>query len=295
MTKRAIRVPTLRSYLSSQPKALSKGGPYAIILCEDNVAVRETLQYHLQLGFKHVLALSADPLPAETMANLGERVTNVIHETRRPAAHVEAVNLTNNAVAPGTWLYYGFNAEFFIYPFLETRTVGELVQFHMEERRNAMLCFAVDLYSTDLARNPDGVDLDQPHFDGNLHFALARTTPHSPANRQLNFYGGLRWRFEEHVPPQRRRVDRIALFRAAKGLQITPDHRFNNEEYNTYSCKWHNNLTAAVASFRVAKALLRNPGSREQISDFGWHNSRRFNWTSQELMDLGLMEPGQWF
>jgi hypothetical protein len=26
-----------------------------------------------------------------------------------------------------------------------------------------------------------------------------------------------------------------------------------------------------------------------------WHNSAPFEWHSQQLLDLGLMEPGQWF
>ena len=50
-----------------------------------------------------------------------------------------------------------------------------------------------------------------------------------------------------------------------------------------------------MASFRTAKALKSNPGSRYQISTFRWHNSVPFEWGSQQLMDLGLMEPGQWF
>ena len=70
---------------------------------------------------------------------------------------------------------------------------------------------------------------------------------------------------------------------------------FSEEEWNTYACPWHNNLTAAVCSFRTAKALRTNPGSRRAIRSFHWHNSVRFSWQSQQLMDLGLMEPGQWF
>ncbi|NCU20168.1 hypothetical protein EOM89_05410, partial [Candidatus Falkowbacteria bacterium] len=63
----------------------------------------------------------------------------------------------------------------------------------------------------------------------------------------------------------------------------------------TYSCPWHHNLTAAVVSFRVAKALKANPGSSHAIASFRWAGSQRFDWQSQQLMDLGLMEPGQWF
>ena len=50
-----------------------------------------------------------------------------------------------------------------------------------------------------------------------------------------------------------------------------------------------------MASFRVAKALVRNPGSREQIRSFTWRNSEPFRWSSHQLMERGLMEPGQWF
>ena len=48
-------------------------------------------------------------------------------------------------------------------------------------------------------------------------------------------------------------------------------------------------------SFRVAKALKYNPGSSFDVQTFAWHNSVRFDWSSQQLMDLGLIEPGQWF
>jgi hypothetical protein len=105
----------------------------------------------------------------------------------------------------------------------------------------------------------------------------------------------LRWRFEEHVPAVRRKIDRISLFKSKPDLQILPDFTFNDEEYNTYACEWHNNLTAAVCSFRTAKALKRNPGSKYDIDTFEWHNSVPFEWHSRQLLDLGLMEPGQWF
>jgi hypothetical protein len=35
---------------------------------------------------------------------------------------------------------------------------------------------------------------------------------HQPLERQLNFYGGLKWRYEEFVPCERRRIDRMAVF-----------------------------------------------------------------------------------
>lgn len=173
-----------------------------------------------------------------------------------------------------------------------------MLRFHAEERRDAMLAYVVDLYAADLGRHPDAVSLQSPLMDRSGYYALARPDPARggvPKDRQLDFFGGLRWRFEEHIPEDRRRIDRIALFRAAPGLELREGHLFNVEEYNTYACPWHNNLTAAICSFRTAKALKLNPGSTFDIPDFRWHNSTPFEWRSQQLMDLGLMEPGQWF
>ncbi len=83
--------------------------------------------------------------------------------------------------------------------------------------------------------------------------------------------------------------------RAKPGLKLLPDFTLSDEEMNTFTCRWHHSLTAAVCSFRTAKALHTNPGSRHAIGTFRWPNSVRFDWHSQQLMDLGLMEPGQWF
>lgn len=269
-------------------------GPIAIILIEDGAVVPETLRHHVRLGFRHVLALSAQPM--EIPGDLTAHVTNVAWHSRQPGACQDGVNAIIRAVPAGTWLYVCFNAEFLFFPFSETRSVGELLAFHAEERRDAMLCYAIDLYAPDLTIAPDGVSLSDAMFDRTGYFALGRKGDDGiPLERELDFHGGLRWRFEEHVPAARRRINRIALFRAARGLRMDADHRFSVQEYNTHSCPWHHNLTAAIASFRAAKALATNPGSRDAISSFRWANSHRFEWRSQQLMDLGLMEPGQWF
>lgn len=288
-----LPVRPMAAVLADRPKALAKG-PLAIILVEDDVAVERTVRHHLDRGFRHILLASDQP--QDLPEALAARVTQLGHDTRRPDAHVDVVNAVIAAVPAGTWLYYGFNAEFLFHPFCETRSVGEMLAFHVEERRDAMLTYVVDLYASDIARCPDAVDLENAMFDRTGYYALGRVGPDGHhRERQLDFHGGLRWRYEELLPPDRRRIDRIALFRAAPGLAVTADHRFTVEEYNTYSCPWHHNLTAAIASFRVAKALVSNPGSRDQVGTMTWRNSHRFDWSSQQLMDLGLMEPGQWF
>jgi hypothetical protein len=154
----------------------------------------------------------------------------------------------------------------------------------------------VDLYAGNLRQSPDGVDVTNTYLDRLGYYEQIRQVAQNvPLERQVNIFGGLRRRFEEHVPWEKRRLDRVALFQAVRGLKFQPDFTFNRPEFNTISCPWHHNVTAAVGSFRAAKSLRRNPGSRNAISSFQWPGSEQFKWHPQHLMDLGFMEPGQWF
>ncbi|MFZ5962022.1 hypothetical protein ACOXXX_03645 [Thalassococcus sp. BH17M4-6] len=289
-----MRYTGLGDFLSRGTKVLAKG-PVALVFAEDAVEIDTTLRHHQQLGFTSVIVFM--PTVFDLPPDLHDTVHRVDYDLRADGAVQTAVNRINDA-APGVWIYYCYNAEYLFFPFAETRTVAELLAFHTEERRDAMLTYVIDLYAGDLWRYPNAVSLDEAYMDRSGYYALARPDPanhNHPKERQLDFYGGLRWRYEEHVPQVRRKIDRIALFRAKPGLKLRDDHTFSDEEYNTYACPWHNNLTSAIVSFRTAKALKSNPGSTFDIQTFRWHNSTPFEWHSRQLLDLGLMEPGQWF
>lgn len=284
----------LKDFLNRARAALQTG-PVALVFAEDAAELDTTLRHHRHSGFRTVLLFS--PPRFEIAPDLRDKVHRIDTDMTAEGVLQAAVN-TLIAAAPGQWFYYCYNAEYLFYPYCETRTVGEMLAFHTEERRDAMLTYVVDLYAGDLARSPGAVSLDDAWLDRSGYYALARPDPanhNHPKERQLDFFGGLRWRHEEHVPLARRKIDRISLFRARPGLHLREDHTFDDEEYNTYACPWHNNLTAAVASFRTAKALKHNPGSTYDIRSFRWHNSTPFEWHSRQLLDLGLMEPGQWF
>ncbi len=285
---------SLDAFLQNGRATLSKG-PIALIMVEDDVEVATTLRHHHQTGFKTVVAFM--PPVFDLPKDLETVVHRVDYDVTAEGAVEHAINKII-AAARGQWIYYCFNAEYLFFPFCETRSVGEMLAFHTEERRDAMLTYVVDLYADDLASFPDAVSLDSAHLDRSGYYALARKDADNhnhPKERQLDFFGGLRWRFEEHVPETRRKIDRISLFRAKEGLTLNSDHTMSDEEYNTYACPWHHNLTAAICSFRTAKALKSNPGSKFDIQTFTWHNSAPFEWHSRQLLDLGLMEPGQWF
>ncbi|OYX44761.1 MAG: hypothetical protein B7Z02_04230 [Rhodobacterales bacterium 32-67-9] len=282
--------------LLASAKGLLAKGPVALIFAEDPVEIASTVTHHAAAGFHEVVVFLPEAIDVPTEAEAAAHW--VRYDTHGAKALETAVNALIAAAPPTTWFYYCYNAEYLFFPFCETRSIGEMLTFHTEERRDAMLTYVVDLYAADLGCAPNAVSLDAAMLDRSGYYALARPDPanhNHPKERQLDFFGGLRWRFEEHVPKARRKIDRIALFRAQSGLKLGADHGFNIEEYNTYACPWHHNLTATIASFRTAKALTTNPGSKFDIRGFTWHNSAKFDWHSQQLMDLGLMEPGQWF
>ena len=284
----------LEQFLDLGKAALAKG-PVALIFVEDMTEVETTIRHHLLRGFRDVVLFA--PPDLALVPDLAGQVHRVPYNCSTDSAVEIAVNAVIDA-APGIWLYYCYNAEYLFYPFCETRNVQELIAFHADERRDAFLTYVVDLYAGNLNAVPNAVNLEDAHLDRSGYYALARpdeANHNHPKERQLDFFGGLRWRFEEHIPPKRRKIDRITLFKTAPGLRLRDDHTLNVEEYNTYACPWHHNITMALCSFRTAKALKTNPGSTFEIHSFRWHNSTTFNWHSQQLMDLGLMEPGQWF
>ncbi|MEQ3749112.1 MAG: glycosyltransferase family 2 protein [Celeribacter sp.] len=292
---------SLAAFLAGGSRALTSA-PVAMIFAEDTVEVAGTIAHHHRLGFRTIMLFAPAELTLPELTALPPATQAVLHRIDHDTLHAQgllrAVNQIIAAAPEGAWLYYCYNAEYLFFPFCQTRDVGEMLAFHAEERRAAMLTYVVDLYAGDLSRYPNAVAPEEAYLDRAGYYALARPDPDrdgAPRERQLDFYGGLRWRFEEHVPKARRKIDRIGLFRAAPGLTLRANHTLSDEECNTYACPWHHNLTAAICSFRTAKALKTNPGSTFDIDTFWWHNSARFEWNGQQLLDLGLMEPGQWF
>ena len=282
----------LTACIAAGPARFGKG-PVGLIFVEDPVEVDSTIRHHLDAGFSKLLVF-ADP-DITISDTLAAQVDRIDCDMSTEGMLVQVVNAMI-AATPGLWFSYCYNAEYLFYPFSEHRSVGELIAHVSEEQRDSVLTYVIDLYASDLSASPTAVSLDDAHLDKSGYYALARLDrTNQPAERQLDFFGGLRWRFEEHIPAPRRRIDRISLFKAKPGLKLRADHTFNDPEYNTYACPWHNSLTAAICSFRTAKALKRNPGSTFDIPTFHWHNSAPFDWHSQQLLDLGLMEPGQWF
>jgi hypothetical protein len=289
-----MRYPSFDRYIASLAKNPPKG-PIAVILAEDAIEIDSTLRHHIDIGFAQIIMLSLPDI--DLPPALEAQITRVDVDVFADGVFTACINSLIEA-APSAWIYYCYNAEYLFFPFCEQRKVSEMLTFHTEERREAMLAYVIDLYAQDLTDFPNAVSLETAHFDRIGYYALPRedaANNWAHKERQMDCFGGLRWRFEEYVPWTRRRIDRIALFRAKPNLALRDDFTLSDEEMNTYACPWHNNLTCAIVSFRTAKALRANPGSRFAINTYMWQNSLPFEWHSQQLLNLGLMEPGQWF
>ncbi|MDA8586246.1 glycosyltransferase family 2 protein [Rhodobacteraceae bacterium] len=279
--------------LEATPAVTHAEGPVAAIIAEDEIEVEATIRHHIGIGFKQIILFAPDELILDP--GIESNVIRVDFPTLQVDTVTTVVNALCRALSEKTWLYYCYNAEFLYFPFCESRTIGEALAFHTEERRFSMLTYVIDLYAPDLRKAPNAVSLEDAHIDRSGYYALTRHDEAGPKDRQLDFFGGLRWRFEEHIDETRRRIDRISLVRSRSDITLRADHTWSDDELNTFSCPWHHNLTASVASFRTAKALRINPASSFSIDTFRWHNSVPFEWKSQQLLDLGLMESGQWF
>lgn len=278
--------------LTADPKTALKG-PVALILVEDTTEVGSTVKHHADLGFANLVLFCPHnfTLPTDMPANVHRVDFDITADDALPTIVNGVI-----AAAPTQWLFYCYNAEYLLFPFCEHRAVTEVLTFMSEERRDSVMTYTVDLYARDLEQSPDAVDVADAYFDGTGYYALARKDDQGEnLDRQLDIFGGLRWRFEEHIPKKRQRLNRSSLFRALPNLKMLPDGSLSAPEHNTVSCPWHHNLTAATASFRTAKALRNNPGSRHAIANFYALNSVPFTWSSQQLLEIGLIEPGQWF
>jgi len=162
---------SLDHFLTDGAATLAKG-PIALILLEDEVEVGSTIRHHIDAGFKSIITFGVaditrpDDLPAH------------VHHVDFDATQRDATLTVVNSViekAPKQWLYYCYNTEYIFFPFCENRAIGEMLAFHTEERRDAVLTYVVDLYAGDLHEAPTAVSLDNA-FAQHPDYSWARIT-----------------------------------------------------------------------------------------------------------------------
>ena len=150
-----MRHNTLDALIASGADVLRQG-PIALIFVEDSVEVNSTIKHHLGLGFGTVLVFAMGDIIID--ATHEEVVHRIDYDPIQPEAVCTHVNRVIGA-ANGQWVYYCHNAEYLFYPFCETRSVKEMLQFHTEERHDAILTYVIDLYADDLDAHPNAVSV----------------------------------------------------------------------------------------------------------------------------------------
>ncbi len=273
--------------LNSAVKVLSglPTGPVVLILNEDDVELSSTITHHQNIGFSNIVVLGPSRDLESAIIGLDWTVQPSLADTINPLLPSLA----------GRWVLAVWNAEFFYFPFCEERAASDLLMFSASENRSAIHAMTVDIYCEDLEQSPNGVDLAHSYFDGSGYFSQDRFDGPHRLERQKNIFGGLKWRYMQHIPWQRQRIDRVPLFKVSDSSVLSEDGLLEDPEQNTLESAWHKSLTGAVVSCRVAKSLRHNPGSQFDVGSFKWSQSQKFEWASTQLMAQGFMEPGQWF
>ena len=264
-------------------------GPVAVCLVEDGFLVTETLERLAVLGFGSIVLANSSGLPVESPL---DRVFCLELENAATVTLPGLVNRLMPALA-GQWVHACYNAEFLFYPDCETRQIAEATAFAADELRVSISGQTIDLYWK--GNHPSGLTAGETWFDPVGYFGLELDEGSLSSDRFVDIRGGMRWRLSEHIPADRQGLGRTCMFRAGPGVEMQADQKFRPISYNAYSCPHHGNLTMAVASFRAAKALSRNPGTAHIGRQLAWEQSARFDFASEQLLKLGFMEPGQWF
>ena len=272
---------TVSAFVKAKPAL--PGGVIAVLLCETPMQVDTTARRLQDQGARAILAIGRTDA-------LGTLDIPVIRIAERPT-HRNAWVMLNTLIdaLADRWLLWLWNGEYFVFPFGETRTLSDLTDFLSDERRKVIFTYALDLYAADLPGPQEDPAQANLRFDRIGYHAFPKE------DQVLRLYGGLGWRFGEFVPKELSQIGRSSLFRATKGVWLDRKYLFEDVEYASVSCKWHHNPTAAMMSLRRARRIMAHPRFHEVRGKLIWSGSEPFAWNSQQLLELGMIEPGQWF
>ena len=273
-----MKYSSLREFVRKPPRL--PAGVVAVLLCETTQCATASATRLQDQGAAAVISLGIAPDLSLDIPHF--QIEEQLCEVN---LHYQVNKLID--VLAGHWVAWTWNGEFLVYPFCESRSLSDLAGFLADERRNTLYCYALDLYADDLpAANPDATEL---YFDVEGYHAFPT------ANQQLTVYGGLGWRFAELVPKDMHQIGRTAVFRAQKGIYLNAAMVFDDLDYASVSCPWHHSPTGAVMSFRRTRRIMAHQNFGPLRSKLQWDGSRAFAWSSRQLLEEGMIEPGQWF
>lgn len=273
---------TPQDFAEARPALPSR--PVTVLLCESAENVQASAELAISRGAGSIIAIGRG----------GACLTGLDCPLIRIAEDPVDLNphLLLNAIFPalaGRWVLWLWNSEFFFYPYCENRTLSDLAEFLESERRRAIFTYALDLYSDHLPGAQDDLREAELAFDRLGYHAFPEQ------DQRLKLYGSLGWRFEEACPLWMQQIGRASFLKVVPGLAMTRDLQFEEDAYASVSCPWHRNPTAAMMTLRRTRRIFANPKFRDMRGQLYWRGAETFDWSSQQLLEHGMIEPGQWF
>ena len=267
-------------------------GAVAFLFVEDNHWLFETLEHLSQIGFQRIYAISPEPFAEfETFP----KVRWIEAPFTRNDAAIRLINSAQDALL-GRWVYTCYNGEFLHFPFDETRKIDDFTAFLEEERKVSAMNLKMDIYPARALDQLTELKVTQCWFDKIGYFSSRGRDANGHAHDQmLEVRGGFRWRMADFLPQDSMILNRSLLFRMNANAKLGPNFRFDSPEYEYAHAQWHNSPTTVTASLRAYKYLRELPEAENTIAQLKYSGSSPYQKRGQQFMELGFMEPGQWF
>ena len=276
-------------------------GPAALVIAEDRVEVASSVDSRAVAGVQATSSCLAPPeIEIPPFAEGTKAELHIIRgRSRAPGATQAAMNILIDKM-PGAWLHYCYNGEYLFFPFCEDRSVGE--NGHMGDGGTAQR-------DPDLCHRPVRAGSARPtqtRYRSTPPFSTVRAT--TPEGRPRRERQPARKATEllrrpalavpkKHVAKPKRKIDRIrASSRRNRGCACAKDphaERRGDEHLCLPVAPFADGGDLFVPSGQGAAAPIRDRDTTSPIS--AGTSRRKFHWSSMQLMELGLMEPGQWF
>lgn len=275
------------------------GEAVAVVTYRGEARLLDTFLAHhrgLGLGRFVFLDLSADGgLPARLGGLPGCTVWRP-----RPGVAVDPARLLlwSNALrhrhAAGRWCLSLDATDLLVFSRCETRPLRALIDFLETEHRNHLYALVIEMYGEGALADDDGrAPLEQlPLFD-----PAGYLTDAPDADQGVAVRGGPRRRtLFRLLPAQSPPLDRVPLVRWSRWLRyVEGTRRLRPTGLNTPHAPWHSSPTACLLRLGL---LAPHAGEREAAGlarqTLRTDVSRRFR-VSDDLVDCGLLNPGQWF
>jgi hypothetical protein len=328
LAARFMLVPWLRSswssrglaHLSGPPTPRRRRGVVAVTPYYGNHQMLPVfLRHHRRLGVDEFvfLDLSEDGNLSVRLADAKDCAVWRPHGAIDPAGSIHWLNFLRRRYATGRWCLSLEPTDLFVFARSEQRQIKDLVEFIESEHRDHLFALVIDMYGERPAENL-ALRRGQHPLDKLCWFdALGDVTSWPGRNRSATVRGGVQRRtLYAAAPRQSPALNRIPLVKWRRfhayvaGTRVLMPRRIN-----TAHTPWHTSPTACLLRFallddeRVLSAAARaeavqivadagGPGyagvpalrSRHLKQDI----SVRFT-SSADLVECGLLNPGQWF